>query len=98
MATKADIQRHIAAKLRRTQETQRLTGDFVETAVLENITPADWASIAGWIQNNNFVAIGRHVSAIVRAQISSEANRKAAVILADDSVSLVEYAEIEDLP
>lgn len=97
MATKAEVQRHIADKLRRLQETRKLTGSFVELSVIENITPGDWASIAGWIQDNNFQAIGKHISQLVRTQIASNAMREAAVILADDVLSLDEYAQVEDL-
>lgn len=97
MATKGEVQRHIADKLRRLQETERLTGDFVEASVLENITANDWGVIAGWIQSNNFQAIGKHVSGIVRSQIASNAMREAAIILADDVVDIDEYAKIEGL-
>lgn len=98
MATKADIQRHIAGKLRKSLETRRLTGPFVESAVLEHITLSDWSSIAIWVQANDFNAIGKHITQIVRSEINNNAMQEAAVIVADDTVSLAEYAKIENLP
>lgn len=98
MATKQQIERHIADKLRIIEETEKLTGAFVETAVLENIGVNDWNSIAGWIKANNFVAIGRHITSIVKGEISTDADQEAADILADDLLTLDEYARTEGLP
>ena len=98
MANKQQIEKHIADKLRILEETEKLTGAFVETAVLENIGPNDWNSVAAWIKANNYSAIGRHITSIVKAQVSSGADQEAATILVDDVLTLDEYARTEGLP
>ena len=98
MANKQQIESHIAAKLRVLEETQKLTGTFVEAAVLDNIGPNDWNSIAAWIKNNNFDKIGQHIVSIVKAEIAIDADQEATDILADNVLTLDEYARTEGLP
>ena len=57
MANKQQVEKHVADKLRVLEETEKLTGAFVETAVIENITPGNWSSIAAAIKANNFAAM-----------------------------------------
>lgn len=97
MATKREIQDHIAAKLI-LQDRRRLTGPFVEAAVLENITPGDWNAIAGGVASNNFAAIGKVIVRLIELQITADAQAEAATIVADDTVSFDEYSRIEGLP
>jgi hypothetical protein len=97
MASKAQIQAHIAQKLVQ-QDKQKLTGPFVESAVLDNITQGDWNAIAGWLQANNFNAIGTRLGQIVESQVATDADAEAAGILLDDSLSLDEYSRVEGLP
>jgi hypothetical protein len=98
MATKQQIERHIADKLRVIDEDQKLTGAQVEAAVLDTIGPSDWNSIANWIKSNNFSAIGQHIDGLVKAEISVSADQEAAAMLVDDVLTLDEYARTEDLP
>ncbi len=98
MASKQQIEQHIADKLRILEETQKLTGTFVEAAVLDNIGPNDWNSIAAWIKSNNFDKIGQHIVSIVKAEIAIDADQEATDILADNVLTLDEYARTEGLP
>ena len=96
MATKAEIQTHIAKKLRK-EFDDNLTGAYVRDSVAEQITINDWNSIATWLQARDFTSVGNHIAGLVRATIVSDADSDAAAILADDVVDLAEYARIEGL-
>ncbi len=97
MATKAEVQAHIAKKLRGGVEDD-LTGAYVRNSISAQISINDWNSIATWLQARDFEAIGKHLGGMVRSTIVSDANAEAAIILADDVVDLEEYARIEGLP
>lgn len=97
MATKAEVQAHIAKKLRDDVEND-IDGTYVRDSLVEQISINDWNSIATWMKARDFEAIGKHLGGLVRNTVVSDADSEAASILADDVVDLVEYARIEGLP
>lgn len=97
MATKAEVQDHIAKKLRDDVEDS-ITGAYVRDSLVEQISINDWNSIATWLKQRDFEAIGKHLGGLVRNTIVTDADAEAATILADDVVDIPEYARIEGLP
>lgn len=95
MATKAEITDHLSKKLRSNYEP--VTGDYVRQAVAPNIDAADWNAIAGWLNNKDLAAIGRHIAQMVRVKINADADAQAASMLIDDQLSLDEYDISEGL-
>jgi hypothetical protein len=96
MATKAEIQAHIAKKLR-DDVANAMTGAYVRDSLVEQVSIDDWNSIAQWLKDRNFEAIGQHIGALVRNTVVTDADSEAASILSDDVVDLTEYARIEGL-
>ena len=97
MATKAEVEAHISKKLRADKKTT-LTGAYVQSAVTTNITTNDWDAIATALMANNFAAAGKRLGQIVRVQVNADSDAEAATYLADNTLSIAEYAEIEGLP
>ena len=97
MATKAEIQAHIAKNLRKDVESN-MDGAYVRDSLTEQITINDWNSIATWLQERNFKSIGKHIGTLVRNTVVSDADSEAAQILADNLLTLDEYARAEGLP
>ena len=96
MATKAEIQAHIAKKLRDDVEAA-MTGAYVRDSLVEQVSINDWNSIAVWLKARDFEAIGKHIGGLVRISVVGDADSEAALILSDDLIDLDEYARIEGL-
>ena len=97
MATKAEVQAHIAKKLRSDVEA-KITGTYVRDSLVGQISINDWNAIATWMQQRDFEAIGKHLGGLVRNTVVSDADAEAATILSDDVVDIQEYARIEGMP
>lgn len=99
MATKADVQAHIKQKLIKTKvEEIGSNGAYVKDAVAGNISNADFDAIAGWLQQRDYEKIGRFIGTLVRDKVLEDADTEAASMLADDQLSIVEYARLERMP
>ena len=96
MATKEEIQGHIAKKLIGIYE-EEFDGAYVRDAIVADINASDWNAIADWLHRRRFDLIGLHLSQKVRNKILADANAEAQTMVADDALSLAEYARSEKL-
>jgi hypothetical protein len=96
MATKPEIQAHIAKKLRADVESN-IDGAYVRDSLTEQITINDWNAIATWLLDKDFKSIGKHIGTLVRNTVVSDADSEATQVLADNLLTLDEYARTEGL-
>ena len=96
MATKEEIQSHIAKKLIGLYE-EEFDGTYVRDAIVSDISASDWNAIADWLHARLFDRIGRHLGHKVKNKILADANTEAQAMVANDALSLAEYARSEKL-
>ena len=94
-ATIEEIIADIAQRLE-LQYEEALTGTYVKSASA-GITTEQWDTIAVWLQNRDFEAIGKFVAQRVKAAIEQDAISEAAVMTQDGLLTLADYDRIQNL-